>query len=544
MKIIKPFDIDDTSLVSSTIPEPDASKGEVEWVQKDGYVDGTSLPLSSIASFKFSGADRFFGVSVVASTIAHVLDYDLQQISQIDFAPTMASVRSFCAIDAVAYGRLFLYDSTTQRAYEWDVGGLDIGAPPTLISSYSIATNLGSFNPADSACAISRELFVIGKDHQNPNLRVQRFATGGAELETWEIGTQNTSGNEVFTDGSFIYVYVGVNKTIKKYSTTGELISTVVEAVQDATFFDSFSSGLVSGGFRLGGKYDSSNPSPIRVIDYNEDFSLANIYQPGDEVVVSTAHKKYSCAVATKDSPEVGVALTPPSWVEIGPTNKWAMFSNLTNTKSEDGNLLISEVTSPSIINGVAGFDIDGATEVNVTVTKAGIGEIYNKTIALRAPPPESGWYSYLFDEVKQDSSFVLTDLPAYSNTVVKVTLSGADVSIGALLLGGLTDIGTANYSSSLQLVDYSKKERDDFGNVNVIKRTSSKLVKFNLTIPTQQVESTFSKIQDITTIPAVYIGAEGGDNSLVVFGYYEDYHNNITAPTVTTATLTVQGLA
>lgn len=52
-------------------------------------------------------------------------------------------------------------------------------------------------------------------------------------------------------------------------------------------------------------------------------------YAVGDVVIRTTTHRKYECQIAGVDStiPENA----PARWLDIGPTNKWAMFDQNRN---------------------------------------------------------------------------------------------------------------------------------------------------------------------------------------------------------------------
>ena len=529
MKIIKPFNIDDTSLVSSTIPEPDASLGEVEFVQGfEATTKGIAVPVLYMANDDVPGLIFTSGGN---SPIVSRMDDDFNYISaDFDASPTVANILAVC-YDPVKNGGTAYFNDPSNTIYEFTYN--------TATKAYTgNSFSLGVFSPLWGMSVVNGDIYCLGYISGSGDRIVRVFSDAGTLIDEWP--PLGIGASSIFSDGEFIYIVDTSIKVIKKYSSSGAYVSEVAD-INSAMSFPTAAT-QTNSGFSIS-SYSYSGLSVLYSrLDSNFDYD--GQYKQGDEVILSSEHKRYQCVIATFDNPAIGVGKTPPSWVEVSPTNKWAMFSNSTSTTSKDGGLLVVEVSSVAVANGVAGFDITGAAEVNVIATKSGIGELYNKTITLRSPPPESGWYSYLFDEVKQESSFVLTDLPAYRGSVVKFTFTGVDVCVGALISGHTTEVGIVNYNSTLQLIDYSKKERDEFGNVNVIKRTSSKLVKFNLTIPTSEVGTAFAKIQDITTIPAVYIGLEGDTDSTRVFGYYEDYHNNITTPTVTTATLTVQGLA
>lgn len=271
----------------------------------------------------------------------------------------------------------------------------------------------------------------------------------------------------------------------------------------------------------------------------------AGTFNTGDRRIKSSTHRVYevTASPSTADDPEVGVLADPPSWVNVAPTNKWALFDNLNSTKSSISTQLIVEVTPASIVNSVAGFSIDGAGAINVIMDDPSAGEVYNTDIDLVDNSEVSDWYQYYFAPIIRASQFVLLDLPAYPSATIKVTIDGGDIKVGSLIMGGVINLGIANYGTSVQLLDFSKKERDQFGNIIVTPGRTSKLVDYDVTIPRNKVNYVFNQVSQLTTIPSVWVGDDGTDDPTLTFGYYRDMQINISAPTITDASIQIEGL-
>ncbi len=271
----------------------------------------------------------------------------------------------------------------------------------------------------------------------------------------------------------------------------------------------------------------------------------AGSYNTGDRRIKSSTHRVYEVTAdpSTTDDPEVGVLKDPPTWVDVAPTNKWAMFDAVNSTQSEETTQLIVEITNGQTVNSVAGFSIEGATAINVTVTDPTEGEVYNTDIDMVDNSAVADWYYYFFAQIVQISQFALLDLPAYPAATIKITVDGGDIKVGSFVLGNQLDLGIANYGTSVQLLDFSKKETDNFGNIVVTQGRTSKLVDFDVTIDKEKVNYVFGVLSSITTIPSVWVGDDGSNDPTLVFGYYRDYQNNISSPTITDATIQVEGL-
>ena len=263
----------------------------------------------------------------------------------------------------------------------------------------------------------------------------------------------------------------------------------------------------------------------------------------GDRRISVTTHRVYEAVTVNTDNPTTGISLVPPSWVDVEPTNRWAMFDNLNSTKSLISTQLIVEFTPGQLTNSVAGFSVEGAGAINVTMTDPSAGIVYNHDLDLVDNSEVADWYFYWNTPVIRASEFVLLDLPTYPSATIKITIDGGSIAFGSVIFGAVIDLGVANYGTSVQLLDFSKKERDSFGNITVTPGRTSKLVSFDVTVPTDKVNYVYKQIALLTTTPSVWVGDDGSDDPTLVFGYYRDYQNNISTPTISDATIKIEGL-
>lgn len=285
----------------------------------------------------------------------------------------------------------------------------------------------------------------------------------------------------------------------------------------------------------------STIPEP----DTGEIVWTAGTYNTGMRRINTTTHRVYEVVAtpSTTDDPVVGVDKNPATWVDVGPTNKWAMFDTVNSTQSSEATQLVVVIDAGQITNSIAGFGIEDATAINVTMNDPTAGEVYNTDVDMTDNSEVTDWYYYYFSPIIRASRFALLDLPAYPNATITMTVDGTNIEFGNLVLGNQLPLGVANYGSSVQLLDFSRKETDTFGNIVVTEGRTSKLVNFDVTIAKDKVNYVFDTISSITTIPAVWVGDDGSNDPTLVFGYYRDYQNNISSPTITDATITVEGL-
>lgn len=228
-------------------------------------------------------------------------------------------------------------------------------------------------------------------------------------------------------------------------------------------------------------------------------------------------------------------------WSDLGATNRWRMFDDRVSSQTTRSGGVSVTVTPRALCNALALINCSGIT-ASVTVTDPQGGQVYQRTVELLEYGAED-WYAYFFGDYSYRSDIVIDDLPAYPIAAVAVSVaSDAEAAIGGLVLGRLRALGVALYGTSVGIIDYSRKETDEFGNAKVVKRAYSKRAEFDVAIDTARVSFVQRELAEIRAQPVVWIG-EGSIEATIVFGFYKDFSLPITGPSLCDGTITVEGI-
>ena len=244
------------------------------------------------------------------------------------------------------------------------------------------------------------------------------------------------------------------------------------------------------------------------------EWSSATTYALGAKVIKTATHRIYESAAAAN----VGNDPASPSgkWIDIGPTNRWAMFDQALGTVTSAANS-VSVTLSAGQVDAVALLDVLGST---IRVQSPG----YDRTKAVGA-----GTTTFL-------------DLPATTGQVV-VTVSGSGrVSVGTLLIGRRVSLGVTEASPTAGLTDFSRKEVDDFGAVTVVQRAWAKRMALRSSIRTDAVDVVANRIATVRATPALWIADESLD-SLTIYGFFKEFSIAV-SENVSVLSLTVEGLS
>lgn len=240
---------------------------------------------------------------------------------------------------------------------------------------------------------------------------------------------------------------------------------------------------------------------------------------------------------------EVVTTETPAKWLDLGITNRWAMFDQKVGTKTKNPESIQITIYPRQRVDSVALFGVD-AGSIYVRAVDPVLGIVYESDSSPVSTDGIDSWYEYLFGPIKLTEEFLLSDIPAGSFSSIQVTLTkvGGIAAIGTLVLGSATELGIAVYGSSLGIKDFSTKERDRFGNWEVVRRDYSDTADFDVRIDTAEVGRVRRTLAKYRATPIVYVGAPSYDFTMI-YGYFTNFAINISGPVVSDATISIEGL-
>lgn len=241
---------------------------------------------------------------------------------------------------------------------------------------------------------------------------------------------------------------------------------------------------------------------------------------------------------------------SPSNWVRIGPTNQFAMFDTVISSQSQATNEFTICIKAGSL-DSIAVLNALGAS-VSVAVSDADksnqfLGNVlFNNTRYLTGGQSQD-WYSYFFyDPDTQLTQAVYLDITAANNNIITVRVKGTGtVKAGILVEGNLKEIGSTQYGVTAGIIDYSKKETDEFGNTRITIRNYSKRMNAKVHLTNPNVNRVQRLLYNIRSSPVLWIGSEVTEfeEPLVVYGYYKSFDTEIAYPTHSLCNLEIEGL-
>ena len=300
---------------------------------------------------------------------------------------------------------------------------------------------------------------------------------------------------------------------------------------------------------------------PFAVLDANlistsiaeNDFAVwdsATSYSVGDKVISTVTHRIYEALQAsTAVDPTTDVA-DPPFWLNIGATNRWKAFDKTISDPVTVANGVTSIVYElgafgiPS--NSVTLFGLKGRV-ASVVVDDATDGEVYNREISLIDNALVNDWFNYFFQPARVKTEAIFESIPPYANADYTITVedtSSEEPELGQIVLGQEYTLGTTGYGTSVSIEDFSRKERDAFGNAIIVERPFAKLIDFDFTVSTNEARRAAILLETVRAVPAVYYsGPDTEKYGTTVYGFFRNWSINLDGPNISNVTLEVEGL-
>lgn len=555
VKVAPPLDI--KSSFNSSIPEPDAGRGEEVWQEESQRIVeintalAGSMPIDSVY-VAGSGLYCLVGNESIGYTIERFDESGASigsiEVPSLSSPPSIISFNTSLSFDSVN-NNLMIGVATwlkgggpLEKPEAWYFEFLSFDVNLTSYSSVYLPTSFGynehgkssefkfktdganviflAINKADSLePETGRELAAFRLDGMIP---IGKMSVGFTDFFASEGDFYLTNGRPALSGGHLTGVVSVFSDELKQV----RRISFKLPDSSLGEFSVSAAKSIVTVSTK-----PTSNELRSQILDKN--MINIGVYKRNDEVIKLVTHKKYRCAVdATFDDPELGVNLSPPTWAEIGATNRWAIMDSSTSQRSifNGGGNVSCSVTSPVDVVGI--FGMINVNSVTLTI-KQGATTLYTETKSAIDP---------LFSDTNIKDMVFFT--PPFENVQVIVNFTGSSCQAGRFAVGRTSDIGRAVTGTELGDIDYSTIEYDNFGRTVYRERPIVPHHNLQIDVAKSKSISISRKIQSLRGLDVMWIADIGLDEPLIAIGRCERSPITYTNPSLVSYSLKIRGTA
>jgi hypothetical protein len=233
------------------------------------------------------------------------------------------------------------------------------------------------------------------------------------------------------------------------------------------------------------------------------------------------------------------------SWLDIGPCNKCAMFDSMISTQTVAVSPLVVVIEPGDVISSIAFLNLIGESIRVEMITDDGV--IYDETQNLQGAII-ADWWDYYFAKDEQIFQAIFNNLPLYYQSQIRITLTGptgSNVAIGHAPFGTSQEIGSLEMGATSGIIDYSRKETDEFGVTDFVRRDFADEFTGQVFVDNTQLNRIKRLLRELRATPCLWIGTEDSKyaETLVVYGWYREHRIAIAYPEHSLIDLEIEGL-
>ncbi len=282
--------------------------------------------------------------------------------------------------------------------------------------------------------------------------------------------------------------------------------------------------------------------SNVTEADYSA-WSSSTTYSVGDRVIVLSTHKIYQSLQSSNLNKDPTTQTV--WWIQVSPTNKWSCLDTSLSTQTKRSTSITYTINPGQAVNALAALNLTNATSLVISMTSVlGGGTVFTKTVDLTPVPVYSTWYSWFFESKVTPTQSVNVDLPSYIDGVITVTINGGtNLAVGVLMIGRQRAFGLGiQYGARVGIQDYSRKEKNDFGDTILVQRAFAKRANFDLILEKVETDQLQNFLSEIRATNALWIGTDSYE-STTIFGFYKTFDILISYPNRSDCSLEIEGL-
>lgn len=272
-------------------------------------------------------------------------------------------------------------------------------------------------------------------------------------------------------------------------------------------------------------------------------WSSATTYAAGTRVIILATHKIYESLQASNLNKDPRTQ--PLWWIEVSPTNRWACFDTSVSTQTKQSTSIQYVLNPGQSVNALAALNLSNVSSMTISMTSVlGGGTVFSKTIDLSATPPYSNWWSWFYSAKVTPTQSVNVDLPSYVDGIITVTINGGSaLAVGVLMIGQQRAFGLGlQYGARVGIQDYSRKEKNDFGDTVLVQRAFAKRANFDLILEKYETDQLQNFLSEVRATNCLWIGSDDYE-STTIFGFYKNFDIVISYSNRSDCSLEIEGL-
>lgn len=284
--------------------------------------------------------------------------------------------------------------------------------------------------------------------------------------------------------------------------------------------------------------------SMILSTDVAEDdyatWAVGTTYALADRVIYQ--HKIYESLKASNVGNNPATDAT--SWIEVSSTNRYKLFDLSNSSQTAKANSFTYTIKPNQAVTTLAILNLTGVLDLHVTMEDDVYGVVFDNEYDLAPTQATADWWDWAFGLRVAPSLSTVEDLPTYPAAELTITITGtAELAVGVLLLGVARRFGLGvKYGAQVGTLDYSRKERNEWGDLVLEKRNYARRANFDMTLDRIEVDAVYDLLTSLQSTPTLWVGSKEY-RCTVVYGFCKEFNVLIPYPQHADCSIELEGM-
>ena len=329
-------------------------------------------------------------------------------------------------------------------------------------------------------------------------------------------------------------VYPNVAPNIRRlsgsnYSSLQPIDGLSAEEIEDAFYSPNFWVFAVRLGFVLIGRSTVELDEQL-----NPEVSQGDVYRFNNRI--------YESLGVNQDRPDKGAAMNPPTWLDRGFINRLRAFDGKVTSQMVGGETMSVTISPARVISGVGVFNVE-ARRLRVEILDDAGQVVWDSGDRSLIDAAFDG--DDESDPIAQIPDYVITGFPFSAGHQLRLILSGegsGSTKVGQIIAGTVREIGDSLFGARVGILDFSRKERDVFGDFDITERRFSNRAELPVSIRTANIAYVQRVLADVRAIPVAYVAAES-QRETIIYGFFRSFDIVLDGPVWSECVIEVEGL-
>lgn len=254
-------------------------------------------------------------------------------------------------------------------------------------------------------------------------------------------------------------------------------------------------------------------------------WAIGTAYLLGDEVLLDHVVYKAASDNTGKD-PRLPENRT--IWPIKGVSNRWRMFDMTRGVEIQtvDADEIVVTVRMTQLYSAVALFGLEAKT-AKIEIIDGSNGVVYENQLMTISNTGVNTFFDWFYGYSQRNRSTQIVDfnVPYCPGATLRATISrpGGVAKIGKLVYGRARDLGCTSFGTELRFLDFSRRDRDDFGNLVFVERRKISERTFQVKVDSAKITSVEATIKGLDSTPTVFVGSANHE-ATIIFGLPVDF--------------------